>query len=124
VTELLSSNGVLAERETRRFIPARKRSRLGAKAIFSSIVLIPVALALGILTDSPIPLLLPATVFIFGVTLISYYRIFGDDILPGREERQLSQCIPMPELPPKRVNTAEIKPPPSVTEHTTRILEK
>src|SRR6185369_14074227 len=111
LTELLSNNGVLAEQDTRRISinPTRKRSRVGGKAIFSSIVLLPLAFALSILFDSPGPLVLPATVFMFGVSWISYFRIFGDEMLPRREQKQLSQCMQMPELLPKRVNTAEIK---------------
>jgi len=124
VAELLSNNGTLAERDSRRFNPTRKNYRLGGKAIFSSIVLLPVAIALVILTRTPFPLFLPITVFMFGVAWISYHRIFRDEMLPGKEDRQFFQSVPMPELPPKRVNTAEMKRPPSITEHTTRILEK
>src|SRR5438270_6017712 len=52
--------------------------RRGAKIIFLSAVLAPVFLALGIAFDSPGPLLVPATIFLAGLSWLLYSLFFGE----------------------------------------------
>lgn len=113
--------------------------RGGAKLMFFSLIAAPVAFLLCIASDSPVPLLLPLMLFLAGLAFMLYSLLFGEELLPsrwtkGREEirgagspRELSA---QPFVPAsgfaagQRVNTAEIAQPPSVTEQTTKLLDK
>jgi hypothetical protein len=116
----------------------RKGTRRGAKLIFLSAVLTPIFLGLSFLFDSPIPLFIPATVFLAGLSLMLYFRLFGEDIpLTGSQQEQPAWLGTMPDnnaLSPasgvgissvggKQVRTTELAEPRSVTEHTTRLLD-
>jgi hypothetical protein len=102
----------------------RKGMRLGAKIIFLSAVLAPVFLALSIATDSPGPL---------------YSLLFGEGPMPmwgAKAKRELtgartSPALAAPQFVPasswsgaQRANTAEMVPPFSVTEHSTKLLDE
>jgi hypothetical protein len=114
----------------------RKSVRRGAKLIFFSLVSLPVFFALSFINDSPIPLLLPALAFLAGLTLVFYTWIFGEDILPSKQEAKppfFGGIVSSPnvllqpgssrgELGAARANTAEMIKPPSITEHTTKLL--
>jgi hypothetical protein len=115
----------------------RKGIRRGAKLIFFSAVLTPVFFGLSIIFDSAIPLFAPLTVFLLGLSFMLYTRLFGEDIpLIGSRQAQPSRLGPTTDnnaLPPasdigisgigRPVRTAEIAQPPSVTEHTTKLLD-
>jgi hypothetical protein len=115
----------------------RKGVRRGAKLLFLSGVLIPVALVLSIIFDHPGPLLIPFTVFITGLSIMLYSRLFSEEDLFDYQS-QPSRLAATPErnaLPPaantgmegvggQRMRTAEMTKPPSVTEHTTKLLDK
>jgi hypothetical protein len=140
VSELLSHDGITMERET---VVAplpllrRKSVRTGAKLIFFSLILVPVAIGLGVIFDSPGPLLISLVLFFIGLVQILYALIFGESLLPQRPQKQpatLSAAERRLNLPPsqsepvtvsaaKHVNTAEMVQPPSVAEHTTKLLE-
>ncbi|MEW6735679.1 MAG: hypothetical protein AB1489_30590 [Acidobacteriota bacterium] len=135
VAELLASNGVIVEQKKRLLIP-QKEVRFGVKLIFFSIVLVPVFMALSIFADSPIPLLIPFTTFLMGCIWGLYYRIFGEPMFLSKNERSmmligqtLHQATPqlsiggaLTDLEGRRVRTAEMVQPPSVTENTTKLL--
>jgi hypothetical protein len=116
----------------------RRGTRRGAKLMFFSVVLFPVFFGLCVLMDNPIPLFVPLTVFLTGLVMVIYARLFGDELLPLRQHapnRDLGagpdrpalgaqQFNPAPLFDRQRANTAEIYQPPSVTENTTKLLEK
>jgi hypothetical protein len=142
VTELLATDGVLAMHGThgQQKLPflRQKDTRLGAKLIFFSVILAPLAIGLSIAIDSPGPLLIPFVLFLAGLAQIFYALLFGESLLPDRQrsKRQdipmfeparsfpVSQGEPVPFLNSKRADTAGIVRPPSVTEHTTQLLDR
>lgn len=120
-------------------VPSGKRTgtRRGAKLMFFSVVLFPVFFALSIVVDSPGPLFVPFTVFLAGLAWLVYARLFGDDLLhvhyssrrdlkSGADKPALGapQFVPASFAGRQRVNTSEIVAPPSVTENTTKLLDK
>jgi hypothetical protein len=117
---------------------ARRRGmRRGAKLMFICAVLLPAALLLAI-EDAPGPLLLVLTGGLAGLLWLVYSWLFNDNVLPvgkGARRRDLGaggdrpslvapQFAPAPLFNQQRANTAEIYQPPSVTENTTRLLDK
>jgi hypothetical protein len=141
VKELLPNNGMLSAPATELSVGQPdvrlKRSRLGSKLLFFSIVMLPIFFVLAHTFDSPVPLFVPATIFLAGISCIAYFRIFGEDILAlkNKAHAELSgvetnapslgvpSAIPVGELNAKHAGTAEmIQPPRSVVEHTTKLL--
>ena len=139
VAELLSSNGALVTRKARTpgkvSLLRRKGVRLGAKLIFLSVFLLPLAIVLSVRFDSPIPFVAPFIIFLMGLAQVLYTLLFGghdrseltDSQHAGLSaERRFNlpaaQTTPIPIGNSKRVNTAEMVRPPSVTEHTTQLL--
>jgi zinc-ribbon domain len=112
--------------------------RRGAKLMFFSLVLAPIFFLLCLPIDSPAPLIVPVTVFLAGLAVMLYSFLFGEELLPerwvkGRDElggargqRELSAppFVPASSFTGQRVNTAEIAQPPSITEQTTKLLDK
>ena len=112
--------------------------RRGAKLMFFGVVLFPLFFALCLLIDEPAPLFVPLMVFLAGLVMVLYTRLFGEDLLPlgGRSSRRdldaagerpalgAQQFTPAPLFNQQRANTAEIYQPPSVTENTTKLLDK
>jgi hypothetical protein len=89
----------------------------------------------GPMTPEPaVPSLVPATLFVTGICWLLYARWFCDDKTPAPKKalpESLSQSVYSPfaqthsasQLAPP-IKTAEIEPPHSVIEHTTRQLIK
>ena len=106
--------------------------------MFFSVVLFPIFLGLAFLVDEPFPLFVPFTMFLAGLMWLIYARLFGDDLVhvpryhwrrdlkPGADAPALGapQFVPAPLFNQQRANTAEIVQPPSVTENTTKLLDK
>jgi hypothetical protein len=116
--------------------PRRKGVRRGKKIMFLSGVLMPIFFGISIFIDEPGPLLIPIVIFLAGLSLMLYARIFDEDVPAGKSklaQSSISETIPAA-LPPasnlgmnsvgvQRVRTAELAQPPSVTEGTTRLLD-
>lgn len=116
----------------------RKQIRRGAKLLFLSAVLFPVFFALAIAFDEPAPLLVPLTLFFAGLVWMLYFKLFGeeDEHEPAARGREvLREGRNAPPLPPatfapapafgaRRANTADMAQPPSVTEQTTKLLDR
>jgi zinc-ribbon domain len=116
----------------------RTGTRRGAKLMFFSVVLFPIFFGFSILIDGPGPLIIPFTVFLAGLAWLVYARLFGDDLVhihhaasrrdlkPGADKPALgaAQFVPASLFNQQRVHTAEIVQPPSVTENTTKLLDK
>jgi hypothetical protein len=116
----------------------RLGTRRGAKLMFFSVVLFPIFFGLCFLINGPAPLFVPLTLFLMGFVMLVYARLFGDELLPVRGRtvgRDLGagadrpalgapQFTPAPLFNQPRADTAEIYQPPSVTENTTKLLDK
>jgi len=116
----------------------RRGTRRGAKLMFFSVVLFPIFFGFCFIIDSPAPLFVPLTVFLTGLVMLVYARLFGDELLPvldsaarrdlgagsDRPALNAQQYTPAPLFNQPRANTAEIYQPPSVTENTTKLLDK
>ncbi|MBC7930564.1 MAG: zinc ribbon domain-containing protein [Rubrivivax sp.] len=121
---------------------ARRRGmRRGAKLMFFFAVLLPAAALLAFEGDAPGPLLLVLTGGLAGLLWLVYSWLFNDNVLPvgkraSRKSRKdldarpdrpalgAPQFTPAPLFNQQRANTAEIYQPPSVTENTTKLLDK
>src|SRR5215208_4508373 len=116
----------------------RVGTRRGAKLMFFSVVLFPLFFGFCFIVDNPAPLFVPFMVFLTGLVVLVYARLFGDELikLPRRtSNRDLSAAgdrpalgaptfNPAPLFNQQRANTAEIYQPPSITENTTKLLDK
>lgn len=118
---------------------ARRRGmRRGAKLMFICAVLLPACALLAFEDDAPGPLLLVCTAFLAGLAWLVYSWLFSDSVLPvgkGAGRRDLGaagdrpalgvpQFTPAPLFNQQRANTGEIYQPPSVTENTTKLIDK
>jgi hypothetical protein len=118
---------------------ARRRGmRRGAKLMFFCAVLLPAAALLAFEGDAPGPLLLVLTGGLAGLLWLVYSWLFNDNTVPvlsRKSRRELAAAgdrpalgaptfTPAPLFDRQRANTAEIYQPPSVTENTTKLLDK
>lgn len=118
--------------------PRRKGMRRGAKLMFIGGALLPIFLGFALIIDEPAPLIVPFILFFVGLALMLYSRIFGEETPPARSSQarpaKLGATPDTNALPPasnislngvggQRVRTSELAQPPSVTEHTTRLLD-
>ena len=102
--------------------------------MFLSSVLTPIFFGICFLVDGPGPLLVPMFVFFLGLSLMLYSRFFLEDVpvvqaqaqpygLPDMQSNALPPASNMGmNLSGKQVRTSELARPPSVTEHTTKLL--
>ncbi|MBA3768114.1 MAG: zinc ribbon domain-containing protein [Acidobacteria bacterium] len=149
VIQLLASGGMVATSDAgaspKPLSPRRKGYRQGAFMLLIGMIAIPL---LAILSDIGFPEFLVALAAIFffwgGIIRMIYARIFEDkaaypaqDIppvyIPPTGPAQFGVGASQSALPPQRsvpasnwrqpTNTAEMVRPPSVTEHTTRLLD-
>jgi hypothetical protein len=110
--------------------------------MFLSGVLFPVVLALSLVIDEGAPMFVPVLIFFVALIMMLYARLFSEDISPIKSQQaQTSGLGAMSDrsaLPPasnipmfgprnlagQQVRTAELAQPPSVTENTTKLLDK
>ena len=132
--------GAVERRDDIKLLPSQRRKSIkrGAKLMFLSGVLFPVFLGLSVLFDSPGPLLVPVTLFLTASALMLYALLFADNtpIVDDKQTRQASVAgAPGRALPPnfgvpvnnmmgEQVKTSELVGPASVTENTTRLLNR
>ena len=116
--------------------PRRKGMRRGGKLMFLSAVLLPFLIALCVAVEDGAPLIISLLLFFIGLSLMLYARLFSDDTprvkgKPAQPQMPGATATALPPAADARVNsftgrgarTAEIAPPPSVTDHTTRLLD-
>ena len=118
---------------------ARRRGmRRGAKLMFICAVLLPAAALFAFEGDAPGPLLLVLTGGLAGLLWLVFSWLFNDNVMPvGKDaaRRDLAAAgdrpaLGAPQFTPaslfnqQRANTAEIYQPPSVTDNTTKLLDK
>jgi hypothetical protein len=136
----LAGHGVLAIPDQRQkpLTPRRKGMRFGAKMMFWAAIAFPVFMVFSVAADSPGPLFLPFLVFLAGLSILLYSRIFGENVLVnkyhppqplwfgGQNQNALPAAADTGIIRPERreVRTAEVVRPPSVTENTTKLLDQ
>ncbi len=117
--------------------PRRQSIRRAAKLMFFSGVLFPVFLVLSFATDEGVPLLVPLAVFFAALAWMVYALLFADKTpLVNTQGAQTSALGPismrgslrpantsMTDVGRQKVRTNELAKPPSVTEHTTKLLD-
>ena len=121
--------------------PRRKGMRRGGKVMFLSGVLFPVFLALSFAIDEGGPLIIPVLLFFIGLAIMLYSRLFVEDI-PSIQSQQAQTsrfgamsgagALPPSNIPiqgpgnfaGQQVRTNELAQPPSVSEHTTKLLDQ
>lgn len=107
--------------------------------MFISGVLFPIFFLFGIVVGGPAPLFIPLTIFLAGLSRMLYSRIFGDVNSSIKTEQtessKLGSMFGNKSLPSvsniwikktaePQFQTAELVKPPSITEHTTTLLDK
>ena len=133
------AGGMIVSRaeETRVLSPSRRRKmiRRAAKLMFFSAALFPVCVLMSVAVDGPGPIALPAILFFASLVWMVYSRLFIDDTAPVLNPTAQSPAFgPMPTrmslTPPtnidfarQQVRTNELAQAPSVTEHTTKLLD-
>jgi hypothetical protein len=148
VLSLLNSGGIpivsAASTSPKMLSPRRKGYRQGAMLMIICLIITPL---MAVLTEAGLPeLLVPLSAIIFfwgGIIRMIYARIFQDatpqaapdtlpPYIPPVGQPQFGAGARQDALPPQRnvpvtgwrqTDTAEIVPPPSVTENTTRLLD-
>jgi len=118
--------------------PRRKNTRRAAKVMFFSGVLIPIFLLLALAVDEPGPLIIPFIPFFVSLVWMLYARLFIDNTAPAISQAAQQPAFgstparsalppgvqnPVPNMGRQQVRTNELAQPPSVTEHTTRLLD-
>jgi hypothetical protein len=114
--------------------PRRRGIRRAGKVMFASGVLFPVFLAICLAVDEGGPMILPALVFFVSLVMMLYARLFSDNTPSIRNQpvQTLGSTTEAGYLPPaatiaipgrQQVRTNELAQPPSVTDHTTRLLD-
>ena len=120
--------------------PRRKNIRRAAKLMFFSGAIFPIFLMIAIAEGEPGPLLVPFFIFFISLAWMLYSRLFSDPN-PKVNYQQSAQpprlvstpapaylppasTIPISDMRGSQVRTNELAQPPSVTEQTTRFLDK
>jgi hypothetical protein len=152
VAHLLAQGGALPMNTTtqqgRELSPRQLGTRQGAMLMFSTLLVVPIISLLSTFIIGWQALLIPLSAlltFVGGLLRIIYARLYEDDTpgikqdspayVPPLSTAQLNtgvrgsalpppQSIPVPTFAPRRANTAELVPPPSITENTTRLLDE
>jgi hypothetical protein len=114
-----------------------KGIKRGVQIMFLAGVLAPIFFGLSIIVDNPGPLLAPLTIFLTGLSLLLYSHLFAEESSGTSQQSQparLGTPLTGSALPPasnlgfnnvdgQQVRTKELVQPPSITEHTTRLLD-
>jgi endogenous inhibitor of DNA gyrase (YacG/DUF329 family) len=146
LAEWLAGRGASSGRGTETQVslrsPRRKGIRRGAKLMFLSGVLFLVFLVLSLVIDEGAPMIIPIIIFFVALIMMLYARLFSEEISPIKSQQSqtsglgaMSGGSALPtasniptnghtNLAGQQVRTNELAQPPSVTEHTTRLLDK
>ena len=119
--------------------PRRRGIRRGAKVVFASLASTPVFFFFSLLVGAPIPMLIPLTFFLTGLSVMLYSRIFCEATphigskqseafgLGTMFSKSALSAVPndiMNNGDVRQVITSDLIQPPSVTEHTTKLLDR
>ena len=119
--------------------PRHRGVRRGAKVVFFSLATTPVFFFFSLLVGAPIPMLIPLTFFLIGISVMLYSRIFNEatPYIGGQQDeafglRTMFNRSSLSAAPNNIINsgnerqavTSDLIQPPSVTDHTTKLLER
>ena len=118
--------------------PRRKGMRRGAKIMFWGGILLPLFFVFSIMADAVEPLIVPFIILLIGLAWLLYSRLFGEEVQPDRIQQPQDvrlgatpvSALPAAEgagvvgSPGRQSRTAEMSQPPSVTDHTTKLLDR
>jgi hypothetical protein len=120
--------------------PRRKGIRRAGKLMFFSGAIFPIFLMISIAEGEPGPLLVPFFLFFIALAWMLYARLFSDPnpkvdyqqtaqpprlvSMPTHSALPPAATIPISDMRGSQVRTNELAQPPSVTEQTTRFLDK
>ena len=144
LAEWIASGGNLAVREENAPMvltsPRRRGVRRGAKVVFASLASTPVFFFFSLLAGAPIPMFIPLTFFLIGLSIMLYSRIFGEETPTYIEGQQANvsglgtmfsnsalSAAPnniMNSGNERQVITSDLLQPSSVTEPTTKLLDR
>ena len=137
VGELLATDGVPVREPFARLL-LRRDTRTGAKLLFMSGLIVPLALLAAAMWDSPFPILAPAVIALLGMVQIGY-RLIVESLsdtraLPAKQERAAITDgattrlgltdEPVFSMPTKDLNQKAGVDPPTVTDETTESLRE
>ena len=135
LAEWLAGGGLPAQHDVEVQIsptsPRRKGIKRAAKLMFFSGVLFPIFIAISIAVEHGAPMMIPALVFFVSLVMMLYARLFSDKTAPitnqttisGSTRSSLPPATSIPINSRQQVRTNELAQPPSVTDHTTRLLD-
>jgi len=141
LTEWLAGGHVVPAKrkdEPQALSPRRKGIRRAAKLMFFSVVLLPVFGIISGAADEPGPMLIPLLLFFVSLVMMLYARLFSSTTAPVNNQTAQTSVlkadstrgslspapnIPTPGIGRQHVRTNELAQPPSVTEHTTKLLD-
>jgi hypothetical protein len=116
--------------------PHPQGTRIGTILMLAAVALSPIFFGLSVLIDGPGPLLAPVTLFLTGLCFVLYSRAFREYPRPMVNHQHypgfVPQDRPVQSFPdrspvgvygPRKVNTADMAEPPSVTDHTTQFFD-
>ena len=119
--------------------PRRKSIRRAAKMMFFSGVLFPIFLVFSLAAEEPGPMAVPFILFFISLAWMLYARLFKETNAPASLPASQATAfgpiptrnalpppinVPIPGVGRSTVRTNELAQPPSVTENTTRFLDK
>ena len=114
--------------------PRRKHIRRASKLMFFSGVVLPIFILFCAAIGEGGPLILPVGLLFISLVWMLYARLFIDNTTPATQQPAFASMPARSSLPPavnntmpnigrQQVRTNELAQPPSVTEHTTRLLD-
>ena len=142
LAEWLAAGGLPAKRAEQSLVralsPRRKGIRRAAKLMYASAVLFPIFLVISLAIDNGAPMVVPIAIFFVSLVMMLYARLFSDKTAPvtnqaaqtsalrstsARDSLPPAANISMPAVAPQQGRTNELIQRPSVTEHTTKLLD-
>jgi hypothetical protein len=141
LAEWLAGGGVPAKRGDEALVsqssPRRRGIRRAAKLMFFSGVLFIVFLVISLAIEEGAPMIFPLALFFVALVLMLYARLFSDKTSPLKNQAAQTSvseststrgslppaAMNIPAVGRQQVRTNELVQPPSVTEHTTRLLD-
>ncbi len=137
VIRLLANDGILPfENKSETSFVRRAASTIGAKIIFSSVILFIITFLYAVADNAPAVLIVPFLLFLAGLAQMSYILIFGKktseldetenikNFNPAKTNRNLPPILSEPVSAYQKIrrDEGELIPPPSVTEPTTKLF--
>ena len=140
IADVIANNGLVAGGDVPSAVTGVQRHkgiRIGTILMLAAVAASPLFFALSVAADGPAPLLAPLTIFLTGLCFVLYARAFGQDPAPVQQRPSYailkptnSPILSLPDrtsiggFAPRKVNTADMAEPPSVTDHTTQFFDQ